>query len=165
MNFPVEVILIVVSCLLGIAWAVYNIYEVERINVRGGYSGDISINPKALTPKQESLLIEFGYKISEGVKEFLKAEYTICFIFIAFMFIVITFLTEQGLCTAFAFLIGAVVSIICGIIGMVVATRTNYRVYSAYRSLSAAFRTAYRAGCAMGFALLSKTSPMQFSRF
>ena len=109
------------------------------------------------------MLIEFGYKISEGAKEFLKAEYT--------MFIVITFLTEQGLWTAFAFLIGAVVSVICGIIGMVVATRTNYRVtYCAYGSLSAAFRTAYRAGCAMGFALvslglLSKTSPMQFSRF
>jgi hypothetical protein len=65
MNFPVEVIVIVVCCLLGIAWAVYNIFEVERINVRGGYSGDISANPKALTPRQESLLIELGDKISE----------------------------------------------------------------------------------------------------
>lgn len=92
----------------------------------------------------------------QGAKEFLKAEYSICFIFIIIMFIIITFLTEQGIWTAVAFLIGAVVSIICGIIGMVVATRTNYRVtYCAYGSLSAAFKTAYKAGCAMGFALVS----------
>ena len=92
----------------------------------------------------------------QGAKEFLKAEYSICFIFIIIMFIIITFLTEQGIWTAIAFLIGAIVSIICGIIGMVVATRTNYRVtYCAYGSLSAAFKTAYKAGCAMGFALVS----------
>jgi Na+/H+-translocating membrane pyrophosphatase len=92
----------------------------------------------------------------QGAKEFLKAEYSICFIFIIIMFIIITFLTEQGIWTAVAFLIGAIVSIICGIIGMVVATRTNYRVtYCAYGSLSAAFKTAYKAGCAMGFALVS----------
>jgi inorganic pyrophosphatase len=86
----------------------------------------------------------------------LKAEYGICFIFIAIMFVVIVFLTEQGLWTAVAFLIGAVVSVICGIVGMVIATRTNYRVtYCAYGSLSSAFRVAYKAGCVMGFALVS----------
>lgn len=155
-SYPLEIIVIVVCCLLGIAWAIYNIFKVEQINVRGGYNGDITTNPKALTSHQESLLIELGHKISEGAKEFLKAEYAICFIFIAVMFIIITFLTEQGLWTAFAFLIGAVVSVICGIIGMVIATRTNYRVtYCAYGSLAAAFRTAYRAGCVMGFALVS----------
>jgi len=72
------------------------------------------------------------------------------------MFIIIIFLTEQGLWTAVAFIIGAVVSIVCGIIGMVIATRTNYRVtYCARDGLAPAFRTAYRAGCAMGFALVS----------
>lgn len=156
MSFPVEVIVIVVCCLLGIAWAVYNIFEVESINVRGGYNGDTVGNPKALSQRQESLLVELGHKISEGAQEFLKAEYAICFVFIAVMFVVIIFLTEQGLWTAIAFLIGAVVSVICGIIGMVIATRTNYRVtYCAYGSLSAAFRTAYKAGCVMGFALVS----------
>lgn len=72
------------------------------------------------------------------------------------MFLVILFLTEQGIWTAIAFMIGAIVSILCGIIGMVVATRTNYKVtYCAKNSLAPAFRTAYRAGCAMGFALVS----------
>ena len=45
---------------------------------------------------------------------------------------------------------------LCGLIGMVIATQTNYRVtYCAKRGLAIAFRTAYRAGCAMGFALVS----------
>ena len=43
------------------------------------------------------------------------------------MFIIIVFLTPEGLYTAFAFLIGALVSMICGTIGMVIATQTNYR--------------------------------------
>jgi inorganic pyrophosphatase len=72
------------------------------------------------------------------------------------MFIIITFLTGQGIWTAVAFLIGAVVSMICGIIGMVIATRTNYRVtFCATSSLAQAFKVAYKAGCVMGFALVS----------
>ena len=55
-----------------------------------------------------------------------------------------------------AFLVGSVVSIVCGAIGMLIATQANYRTtFCAKISLSAAFRTAYRAGCAMGFALVS----------
>ena len=58
--------------------------------------------------------------------------------------------------TAFAFAIGAVISILCGAIGMVIATQTNFRTtYCAKNGLAPAFRVAYRAGCAMGFALVS----------
>lgn len=64
MSYPVEVIVIVVCCLLGIAWAIYNVFEVERINVRGGYNGETHSNAKALSQHQESLLIELGDKIS-----------------------------------------------------------------------------------------------------
>ncbi len=39
---------------------------------------------------------------------------------------------------------------------MVIATRANYRTtYCAKRGLAGAFKTAYRAGCGMGFALVS----------
>ena len=45
---------------------------------------------------------------------------------------------------------------VCGMIGMIIATNANYRTtYCAKRGLAIAFRTAYRAGCAMGFALVS----------
>ena len=72
------------------------------------------------------------------------------------MLLVIGFVTEYQWWTAVAFLLGALISMVCGTIGMVIATRTNYRVtYCAKDSLSNAFNIAYRAGCAMGFALVS----------
>ena len=86
----------------------------------------------------------------------MKQEYLICLIFVAVMFIVITFLTEEKVMTAIAFAIGAIISICCGSIGMVIATQTNFRTtYCARAGLAPAFRVAYRAGCAMGFALVS----------
>lgn len=88
--------------------------------------------------------------------EFLKQEYLICLIFVVVMFLVVTFLTAEGVMTAIAFAVGAIISILCGCIGMVVATQTNFRTtYCAREGLAPAFRVAYRAGCAMGFALVS----------
>jgi Na+/H+-translocating membrane pyrophosphatase len=72
------------------------------------------------------------------------------------MFVIITFLTEEGIKTGIAFAVRAIISITCGAIGMVIATQANFRTtYCARNSLAPAFRVAYRAGCAMGFALVS----------
>ncbi len=79
------------------------------------------------------------------------------------MFFVILFFTgddkmttSDTLLTAIAFVVGSVVSICCGAIGMIIATQANFRTtYCAKKSVALAFRTAYRAGCAMGFALVS----------
>ena len=69
---------------------------------------------------------------------------------------IIIFLTEQGFKTAIAFIIGTVISIASGSFGMVIATQANFRTtYCAKNSLAPAFKVAYRAGCAMGFALVS----------
>jgi K(+)-stimulated pyrophosphate-energized sodium pump len=77
-------------------------------------------------------------------------------IFVAVMYIVIVFLTPQKFYTANAFLIGAIISIISGSVGMAIATSANFRTtFVAKRSLPLAFKTAYRAGVAMGFALVS----------
>lgn len=45
----------------------------------------------------------------------------------------------------------------CGAIGMMIATYTNYRVTfnAKINGLADAFKTAYRGGCVMGFALVS----------
>lgn len=43
------------------------------------------------------------------------------------MFVIITFFTEEGLWTAVAFAVGAIISIICGAIGMIIATKANFR--------------------------------------
>lgn len=72
------------------------------------------------------------------------------------MYFVIAFLTPQAYYTASAFLVGALVSILSGTVGMAIATAANYRTtYAAKKSLPLAFKTAYRAGVAMGFALVS----------
>lgn len=58
--------------------------------------------------------------------------------------------------TTIAFLIGAGTSMFCGGFGMKIATYSNYRTtLCAKKSLGEAFRTAYRAGCVMGFTLVS----------
>lgn len=58
--------------------------------------------------------------------------------------------------TSSAFLVGAFTSILCGGIGMKIATFTNYRVtFEARSGLANAFRTAYRGGTVMGFTLVS----------
>lgn len=94
----------------------------------------------------------------QGAKEFLKQEYLVCIIFVGVMFFIIYGAVEkfEKAYTAFAFVIGAITSIACGAIGMTIATYTNYRVtFCAKRGLADAFRTAYRGGCVMGFALVS----------
>ena len=109
-----------------------------------------------LDQERREFLKYIGDKIANGAKSFLKEEYTICFIFIIIMLIIIGFTTQYHWWTAVAFLIGACVSIGCGIIGMIMATRTNYKVtYCATEGMAPAFKTAYRAGCVMGFALVS----------
>ncbi len=51
-----------------------------------------------------------------------------------------------------AYLIGSVTSMLCGYIGMKIATASNYRTtFRAITSLEGAFEVAYRAGTVMGF--------------
>lgn len=58
--------------------------------------------------------------------------------------------------TTVAFLTGAVTSMFCGAFGMQIATFSNYRTtLAAKTSLGAAFKTAFRAGCVMGFTLVA----------
>lgn len=61
-----------------------------------------------------------------------------------------------------AFLLGAITSLVCGFIGMCVATTANSRVtYTAARysdidtSYKKAFSVAFNGGCVMGFCLVS----------
>lgn len=62
----------------------------------------------------------------------------------------------KGVFTTFSFLVGAITSMMCGAFGMKIATYSNYRTtICAKTSLGSAFKTAYRAGCVMGFVLVS----------
>lgn len=102
--------------------------------------------------------VEIGAIIQEGATEFIVSEYKICFLFVLLMSGIIFFCVDEasGIFTTFAFLVGAITSMFCGALGMKIATYSNYRTtIMARKSLGAAFNTAYRAGCVMGFVLVS----------
>lgn len=89
-----------------------------------------------------------GERISHGAKAFLIAEYTVMAIFIVLFGIVVLILVDiygqgeaQGRAYALvAYIIGCLTSILCGWIGMIIATKTNYRTtYRAIFSLEDAF--------------------------
>lgn len=103
-------------------------------------------------------IVEIGGLIHEGASEFITSEYKICAVFVAII-AGIVWLCVDGLASAyttFAFLLGAVTSMACGAFGMHVATYSNFRTtICAKASLGYAYKTAYRAGVVIGFALVS----------
>ncbi len=73
--------------------------------------------------------------ISNGASSFLWSEYLYLTIFIILFSVLIYFVAEHkpGQCyTTVAFITGAYTSIICGYIGMIIATKANYR--TAYKA-------------------------------
>ena len=55
-----------------------------------------------------------------------------------------------------SYIVGSITSMICGYIGMMIAVKANFRTtFMAMTSLEEAFKTAFRAGCVMGFSMIS----------
>ena len=55
-----------------------------------------------------------------------------------------------------SYIVGSITSMICGYIGMMIAVKANFRTtFMAMTSLAEAFKTAFRAGCVMGFSMIS----------
>jgi Na+/H+-translocating membrane pyrophosphatase len=87
--------------------------------------------------KEETVLKleKVAKQISDGANIFLLTEYLYLLIFIAIFALLIFFVGEHKQWTAYttiAFLVGALTSILCGFIGMKIATASNYRTtYSA----------------------------------
>ncbi len=97
--------------------------------------------------------------IKDGAKVFLFQEYLYMLIFIIVFGAIIFFCCEHQPGTAYttiAFVVGAFTSIICGYIGMMIATSTNSKTcYKAFFGLGDAFKVSYQGGCVMGFCLVS----------
>ena len=92
--------------------------------------------------------------IHRGAMAFLWREYKViaCFVFI--VAIVIFFAISKN--TAFAFIIGALCSLLAGYIGMNIATKANVRTaQAASTSFKAALSVAFRGGAVMGISVVS----------
>ncbi len=107
-------------------------------------------------------MIHIASAIRKGSNAFLKRQYT----FILFFVLAVSFLlywlyviktqVPYGHLTAFAFIIGAVVSALSGIVGMKVATFSNARTaWAAKTSLNDGLRVAFSAGNIMGISVVS----------
>ena len=120
-----------------------------------------ALKGRATTQKEVQVLRETYEAISSGAEAFLRAEYSICFVFVVVFAVIIFVLiswgqnTNLGFLTALSFVLGAVTSIACGYIGMRVAVYSNVRttINAQRHGWMESFNTAFRAGSVMGFAL------------
>ena len=95
--------------------------------------------------------------IRAGAMAFLRVEYTTLLVFVALMFLAITFfLPRAGLPTAISFLAGAGCSAVAGWIGMRTATNAAVRTTQAARDgLAKALHVAFSSGAVMGMTVVA----------
>eukprot|EP00922_Rhytidocystis_sp_ex-Travisia-forbesii_P009059 GHVS01013204.1.p1 GENE.GHVS01013204.1~~GHVS01013204.1.p1 ORF type:complete len:742 (+),score=79.89 GHVS01013204.1:121-2346(+) len=105
-------------------------------------------------PNQLALMKKISNHIAEGANAFLAQEYKYMAVYIVLFSCVIG--PFIGLETMVAFIVGSITSIICGFIGMKIAVYANVRcTHEAWKELGHGFTVAVRAGCVMGFTLVS----------
>jgi H(+)-translocating pyrophosphatase len=146
--------LVFFSGIAGIIWAIYNYKKIGEVEMR-----EVS----KVSGREEHLLdrhdpVEIGSIIEEGAHAFIAAEYKIMLIFVILMGAIV-YLCVDGMVrysSTVTFFIGAFTSMFCGAFGMKVATYSNFRTtLEAKISLGRAFKIAFRAGCVIGFTLVS----------
>ena len=102
------------------------------------------------------IMRELAERIHEGAMVFLKREYSILIVFIVVVFILLfSFMEYQA--TSFAFLSGALCSMLCGLFGMQAATLANVRTSQAANKhgQGPALQAAFNGGAVMGLSVAS----------
>lgn len=156
----IEWVLIYLCGVIGLGWAYKCAQSVLEIDVQ-----KIAETGNDYTSKRESIvnLISIGQKIETGADAFLSAEYKIMAIFVVVFGALVFYIVDYSSSTqgvyfyaTISYVVGSVTSMCCGYLGMKIAVKSNFRTtFKAITSLSDAFRTAYSAGCVMGFSMIS----------
>lgn len=112
-------------------------------------AGVVLIKKILLAPAGDEKMVKIAKAIQTGAQAYLKRQYrTIAYLALA-LFLILGF--SIGWSTAFAFIVGAVLSAAAGIIGMQVSVRTNVRTAEAAKTgISAALRLAVLGGSVTG---------------
>jgi len=97
-----------------------------------------------------------GHQIHIGAMAFMRREYTILITFLAVLAILIG-VSDLGVNTMIAFLVGAFCSAFAGYVGMFTATKANTRTTTAAheQGAAAALKTAFYGGSVMGLTVAS----------
>lgn len=102
-------------------------------------------------PAGEGEVVEIADKIHRGAMLFMRTEYTYLAVFVAAVAVLIL-ISDLGVHTMFAFLLGAICSAFAGYTGMHAATRANVRTTTAAQreGAAAALTVAFFGGSIMG---------------
>jgi K(+)-stimulated pyrophosphate-energized sodium pump len=96
-------------------------------------------------------MLEIAQAIQDGAKAYLTRQYKTVGI-VALLIIVIMYLSHFSSNTIYAFVLGAVLSALAGIIGMMVSVRANVRTtQAAKKGLKEALSVAFQGGSVTGF--------------
>jgi len=128
----------------------------------------MAMQHRKLPPQTQQEALDMMLKISElirtGSNEFLKKEYTylavFCVPFACLVYFAVDYQEAMGEArylpyTTFAFFVGAITSMLCGYIGMSVATYTNVRTtWACNTSIHDGFHVAFKGGKVLGFCLV-----------
>ena len=105
--------------------------------------------------KGSAKMVAIADSIKEGAKAFLHKEYIYLSIFVIIMFIVIGGITDDWEKTGISFLIGAILSAVCGYCGMLIAVEANVRTANAAKTvLNSALSVAFGSGGVMGLSVV-----------
>lgn len=156
------------TCILGCAilalvWALLQFLVIARIPIEASGVSEETGLVNGTSDSTTQRLIEIYEAIYEGAESFLRAEYTVCTVFVVVFAAIIFFLIAwgtgwdmaRGFFTALSFTLGALTSMASGYLGMKVAVYSNVRTTVAAQKpgWTSCFNTAFRAGAVMGFAL------------
>jgi uncharacterized protein HemX len=75
-DYTTTIILIILSCALGIGWAVFNFIQVRKINVAEGSSSSRDNLVDPVSDKQRELIIELGDKIANVLSDPCRAQWS-----------------------------------------------------------------------------------------
>ncbi len=109
--------------------------------------------------KGTKLMQKISGQVQEGAKTYLHTEYKYIAIFVTVVAILLAgkdFAEGNAPFTAFAFLVGAILSATAGYVGMITATNSSAPTTQAARkSLDKSLRIAFRGGAVMGLSVVS----------